>query len=168
MHDEQLQHQKPKYETQHQVCTISNYNTSRLIVELETGGNIRLEDGKPTDVWYSSCVDLVNSRFFQQDFASHGIVDLRVVRVTRIHNRFLRNRFEEKLESLVDTSEPGYKRSLEYLFYGDDPRLPGETLRVAEEGFRYASGGLGSRGSLNSRIDPHPSISGSWVYASTP
>jgi hypothetical protein len=121
------------------VCTISNYNTSRLIVELETGGNIRLEDGKPTDVWYSSCVDLVNSRFFQQDFASHGIADLRVVRVTRIHNRFLRNRFEEKLESLVDTSEPGYKRSLEYLFYGDDPRLPGETLRVAEEGFRYAS-----------------------------
>lgn len=27
-----------------------------------------------------------------------------------------------------------YKRSLEYLFYGEDPRLPGETLRVAEEG----------------------------------
>ena len=49
-----------------QVCSISDYNTSRLIVELETGGNIRLEDGKPSDVWYSSCVDLVNSRFFQQ------------------------------------------------------------------------------------------------------
>ena len=32
-------------------------------VELETGGNIRLEDGKPTDVWHSSCVDLVTSRF---------------------------------------------------------------------------------------------------------
>jgi hypothetical protein len=28
------------------VCSISDYNTSRLIVELETGGNIRLEDGK--------------------------------------------------------------------------------------------------------------------------
>jgi len=89
-------------------------------------------------VWYSSCVDLVNSRFFQHDFTPLGIADLRVIRVTRIHNRFLRNRFEERLESLVDTSEPGYKRSLEYLFYGDDPRLPGETLRVAEEGFRSA------------------------------
>uniref|UniRef100_A0A7S4J9U1 U2A'/phosphoprotein 32 family A C-terminal domain-containing protein n=1 Tax=Guillardia theta TaxID=55529 RepID=A0A7S4J9U1_GUITH len=121
-----------------QVCAISDYNTSRLIVELETGGNIRLEDGKPSDVWYSSCVDLVNSRFFQQDFQSYGVSDLRVVRVTRIHNRFLRNRFEERLEQLVDTSDGSYKRSLEYLFYGQDPRLPGEILRVAEEGFRAA------------------------------
>jgi hypothetical protein len=86
-----------------QVCSISDYNTSRLIVELETGGNIRLEDGKPSDVWYSSCVDLVNSRFFQGDFQPYGISDLKVVRVTRIHNRFLRNRFEERLEGLVDT-----------------------------------------------------------------
>ena len=93
-----------------------------MIVELETGGNIRLEDGKPSDVWYSSCVDLVNSRFFQQDFQSYGVSDLRVVRVTRIHNRFLRNRFEERLEQLVDTSDGSYKRSLEYLFYGQDPR----------------------------------------------
>ena len=119
-----------------QVCSISDYNTSRLIVELETGGNIRLEDGKPSDVWYSSCVDLVNSRFFQGDFQPYGISDLKVVRVTRIHNRFLRNRFEERLEGLVDTSDPSYKRSLEYLFYGQDPRLPGEIMRVAEEGFR--------------------------------
>eukprot|EP00961_Rhodomonas_salina_P152819 2056797-Rhodomonas_salina.2 len=30
-----------------------------------------------------------------------------VTRVTRIHNRFLRNRFEERLEALVDTSDGG-------------------------------------------------------------
>lgn len=30
---------------------ISEHNLSRLIVELETGGNIRLEDGRATDVW---------------------------------------------------------------------------------------------------------------------
>ena len=39
-------------------------------VELETGGNIRLEDGKPSDVWYSSCVDLVNSRFLAAEYGS--------------------------------------------------------------------------------------------------
>jgi hypothetical protein len=44
-----------------------------------------------------------------------------VSRVTRIHNRFLRNRFEERLETLVDVSDPTYKRSLEYLFYGESP-----------------------------------------------
>ena len=46
---------------------------------------------------------------------------VRVTRVTRIHNRHLRNRFEQRLESLVDMSDPAYKRSLEYLFAGDCP-----------------------------------------------
>jgi alpha-mannosidase len=42
-----------------------------------------------------------------------GIADVIITRVTRIHNRFLRNRFEENLEQLVDLSDPSYKRSLE-------------------------------------------------------
>ena len=41
----------------------------RMMVELETGGNIRLEDGKPSDLWHSSCVDLLSSRFFNADYA---------------------------------------------------------------------------------------------------
>lgn len=59
-----------------------------------------------------------------------------MTRVTRIHNRFLRNRFEEKLDQLVDISDNAYKRNLEYLFYGVDPALPGEIHRAMEEGFR--------------------------------
>ena len=31
---------------------------------------------------------------------------------------------------------PAEKRSLEYLFYGQDPLLPGEIMRVAEEVLR--------------------------------
>lgn len=50
-----------------------------------------------------------------------GISGINITRVTRIHNRFLRNRFEEKLEQLVDLSDNSYKRNLEYLFYGVDP-----------------------------------------------
>ena len=46
------------------VLRISESNVSRYILELVTGGNVRLEDGKPSDVWYSSCVDLLQSRFF--------------------------------------------------------------------------------------------------------
>jgi len=117
-----------------------------MLVELETGGNIRLEDGKPSDLWYSSCVDLVKSRFFVQDFQDFGITGLNVVRVTRVHNRFLRNRFEEQLETVVDVQDGSYKRSLEYLFYGDSPSLPGELNRAVEDGFRrpseYAAMGL--------------------------
>jgi hypothetical protein len=37
-------------------------------------GNIRLEEGKPSDLWYSSCVDLVASRFNASDYdASLGV-----------------------------------------------------------------------------------------------
>ena len=99
------------------VCETSQTSICRLMVELETGGNIRLEDGKPSDVWYSSCVDLVSSRFLAADYAHLGIGGLRVSRVTRIHNRCLRNRFEQRLEELVNTADGSYKRSLEYLFF---------------------------------------------------
>jgi hypothetical protein len=106
------------------------------MTELETGGNIRFEEGKPTDKWFSSCVDLVRSRFNPEQMKFFGINGINVTRVTRIHNRFLRNRFEEKLEQLVDLSDNSYKRSLEYLFYGVDPNLPNEIHRAMEEGFR--------------------------------
>ena len=126
---------------------------SRLMVELETGGNIRLEEGRPGDVWFHSCVDLVNSRFFGTDFEPFGIVDIKVNRVTRIHNRYLRNRFEERLDSLVDTKDASYKKSLEYLFYGSDPNLSGEILRVVENGFRSSQ-----EYEVNSFIHPHSHI----------
>ena len=109
------------------------------MTELETGGNIRFEEGKPSDKWYSSCVDLVRSRFNLEHMRAFGVAGINVVRVTRLHNRFLRNRFEEKLEQLIDLSDASYKKSLEYLFYGVDPKLPNEIFRAMEEGFRGAS-----------------------------
>ena len=106
------------------------------MTELETGGNIRFEEGKPSDKWFSSCVDLVRSRFHSEQMKYFGIQGITVTRVTRIHNRFLRNRFEEKLEQLVDLSDNSYKRNLEYLFYGIDPAQTTELHRAMEEGFR--------------------------------
>ena len=116
--------------------TISQDNISKLLVELQTGGNIRLEEGKLTDVWYQSCVDLVRSRFFAADFEPFGIKDVRITKVTRVHNRYLRNRFEDRLDQLVDTSNQAYKKALEYLFYGEDPELHGELTSAIEAGFR--------------------------------
>eukprot|EP00817_Percolomonadidae_sp_ATCC50343_P006469 CAMPEP_0117419046 /NCGR_PEP_ID=MMETSP0758-20121206/704_1 /TAXON_ID=63605 /ORGANISM="Percolomonas cosmopolitus, Strain AE-1 (ATCC 50343)" /LENGTH=1291 /DNA_ID=CAMNT_0005199911 /DNA_START=513 /DNA_END=4388 /DNA_ORIENTATION=- len=115
---------------------ISEHNIRRLMVELETGGNIRLEEGKQSDVWFRSCVDLVKSRFFPSDFEPYGISGLRVNRVTRIHNRFLRNRFENHLESLVDISDQSYKRSLEYLFFSSDQS---NLFSIIEDGFPNSS-----------------------------
>ncbi len=64
----------------------------------------RLEEGKNNEKWYISCVDLIRSRFNSEDMAGFKIQDLEIKRVVRIHNRFLRNKFEEKMESLVDVS----------------------------------------------------------------
>lgn len=75
-------------ETHRLCCEYAN----RIEVELATGGNIRLEDGKPTDLWFASCIDLINSRFFAEDYSHFGITGLKVTRVTRVHNRYLRNR----------------------------------------------------------------------------
>jgi len=55
---------------------------------------------------------------------SLGVQQIHVTRVTRIHNRFLRNLFEDKLESSNDSGQEAgnsIKWSLEYLFYGIDP-----------------------------------------------
>ena len=108
-----------------------------MITELETGGNIRFEEGKPSDKWFTSCDDLVKSRFDKEYMKrKFGIYDLTISRVTRIHNRFLRNKFEEKIEVLMDLTDSIQKKSIEYLFYGCDPVLPNEIYRAIEEGFR--------------------------------
>lgn len=87
------------YEAMRQkIYNLSEQNINRLMTELETGGNIRFEEGRPQDKWFSSCVDLVRSRFNAEHMKQFGIIGINVTRVTRIHNRFLRNRFEEKLE----------------------------------------------------------------------
>lgn len=108
----------------------------KLITELETGGNIRLEEGKPTEKWFVSCAELIKSRFDANDFAPLGIVDINIKRVIRIHNKFLKNKFEEKMEALVDVSNTSTRKLIEYLFYGQDPNAPGEMEHVIEEGFR--------------------------------
>lgn len=68
--------------------------------------------------------------------AKYGISDISIRRVVRIHNKFIRNKFEEKMESLVDVSNQSHKKSLEYLFYGVDPNFQSEIYNVIEEGFR--------------------------------
>ena len=86
---------------------------------------------------------------------------VRVNRITRIHNRFLRHRFESTVREILNKDNNGKdekikdkdkdnsstsgkvpKRMLEYLFYGTPPSLTEQTgqndeiIRVAEDGFR--------------------------------
>ncbi|CAM9402791.1 unnamed protein product, partial [Ectocarpus sp. 12 AP-2014] len=66
---------------------------SELMLEFDTGGNVRFEEGRPGDVWFSSCADLVKSRVITAA-GQRSASGVKVSRVIRIHNRFLKNRFE--------------------------------------------------------------------------
>ncbi|OQR95919.1 hypothetical protein THRCLA_07461 [Thraustotheca clavata] len=94
------------------LALLSEKTISRLFLELNTGGNIRLEDGTESDVWYASCVDLLKSRAFLSDLSSLGIRDLKVTRVTRVNNRFLRNRFQERVDALLSGPEEQLKENV--------------------------------------------------------
>nr|XP_022332451.1 leucine-rich repeat-containing protein 9-like isoform X3 [Crassostrea virginica] len=122
----------------------------RMAIELESGGNVRFEEGNTSDVWFSSCHDLVLSRFCATDYREQGIAGIKIHRILRVHNRMLRKRFDDKLTGIVDNTEgeyfpsnrnTAYKKMLEYLFWTWDPHLPGgvhETTRILEEGFMDA------------------------------
>ena len=57
-----------------QVNNVSESTVQRLLLELETGGNVRFEDGKPTDPWYKSCQELVLSRFCVGDYMVGAVI----------------------------------------------------------------------------------------------
>jgi Leucine-rich repeat (LRR) protein len=112
---------------------------TRLMLELHTGGNIRLEEGKQRDVWYQSCVELMRTRFFASDFEPYSIKEIKVAKVTRIHNRGLRAMFDTTLAEMVDVSDPSYKRALEYLFYAEPVNDDAALNRAIEFGFSTIS-----------------------------
>uniref|UniRef100_A0A8C4GVW8 Leucine rich repeat containing 9 n=1 Tax=Dicentrarchus labrax TaxID=13489 RepID=A0A8C4GVW8_DICLA len=122
-----------------------NYTVQFLLMELESVGNIRLEEGCSTDPWFTSCCDLLLSRFSRSDFKVHGITGIKINRVIRIHNSALRLRFEDKLHTLLASDESAttqnYRRRLEHLFYTADPEKGSEKeeiLCIVEEGFKTA------------------------------
>ena len=93
-----------------QVNSVSEMTVQRLLLELETGGNVRFEDGKPSDPWYKSCHDLVLSRFCVGDyqvysfsFRLHSALSFRELerrRRRRQWERLKRNRFNKKNNNL--------------------------------------------------------------------
>ncbi|XP_044230328.1 leucine-rich repeat-containing protein 9 isoform X3 [Thunnus albacares] len=121
------------------------YTVQFLLMELESVGNIRLEEGCSTDPWFTSCCDLLLSRFSHLDYKIHSITGIRINRVIRIHNSALRLRFEDRLHTLLASEESitfshrNYRRRLEHLFHIADPEKSSEKdniLSILEEGFK--------------------------------
>lgn len=96
--------------------------SKQLCVELESGGNIKFIDGDPSLSWYKSCCNLVNSRYSVTESLREGvsITGIEVKAVTRVENRMLYNRFNEKvkleLDSISVASDSNSKHIFDYLF----------------------------------------------------
>ncbi|KAF3701209.1 Leucine-rich repeat-containing protein 9 [Channa argus] len=130
-----------------QATNMMEYTVQFLLMELESVGNIRLEEGCSTDPWFTSCRDLLLSRFSHSDHKRHGITGIKIDRVIRIHNSALRLRFEDKLHGLLASEESAtishrtYRRWLEHLFYIADSENNSERddiLSIVETGFKTA------------------------------
>uniref|UniRef100_UPI0037E8E735 leucine-rich repeat-containing protein 9 n=1 Tax=Semicossyphus pulcher TaxID=241346 RepID=UPI0037E8E735 len=129
-----------------QATYMMEYTVQFLLMELESVGNIRLEEGCSTDPWFASCCDLLLSRFSPSDFKVHSVTGIKINKVIRIHNSALRLRFEDKFHNLLASEESAnfsqnYRRRLEHLFYVADPEDNNEKeeiLCILEEGFKTA------------------------------
>ncbi|XP_041669217.1 leucine-rich repeat-containing protein 9 [Cheilinus undulatus] len=128
-----------------QATIMMEYSIQFLLMELESVGNIRLEEGCSIDPWFTSCCNLLLSRFSHSDFKVYSITDLKINKVIRIHNSALRLRFEDRFHSLLTTEESAnfslknYRRRLEHLFYAVDPeenKEKEEILCILEGGFQ--------------------------------
>ncbi|XP_056283145.1 leucine-rich repeat-containing protein 9 isoform X3 [Pseudoliparis swirei] len=126
-----------------QATNMMEYTVQFLLMELESVGNIRLEEGCSKDPWFTSCCDLLHSRFSHSDFKVRNIAGIKINRVIRIHNSALRLRFEDKLHTLLASKESAshrnYRRRLEHLFSIADPEKNSEMediLCILEEGFK--------------------------------
>ena len=125
-----------------EACKIIEADTEQRcqfwMVELNSGGNVKLIQCDYSHPAFNSCSELVHSRFSVADVESLGINGLEVTEVTRVENRLLFNRyvsnqlnclttipirFNDKLKSILDkepyssmTSTQLYKKMVDYLF----------------------------------------------------
>lgn len=65
-----------------------------------------------------------------------NIIGIKVRRVIRIQNFFLKSLFEKKLDFMTENFSETHKKKLEFMFFGIDPLFPKEIKRIVESGFR--------------------------------
>jgi len=107
------------------VRCIADESIGHLVLELETGGNIRLVEGTAADSWFTFC-----SEFLQQHLVGKSA---RVSRALKIHNRFLKNRLNNRVQDIIDMSGKS-SDEWEYMLYFDD-ELASNINDISQYGF---------------------------------
>ena len=64
-----------------------------MLLELETGGNLRFEDEQKNDPWVSECENLVKM-FIKPIASKHSPRTIHVHRISKLHNRHIKLNFD--------------------------------------------------------------------------
>ncbi|KAH6567544.1 hypothetical protein BASA62_006015 [Batrachochytrium salamandrivorans] len=101
----------------------------KLLLELETGGNVRFEEEEKNALWVSECENLVKM-FIKRGASKNSPRAIQIHRISRLHNRHMKLRFSETYERLGDLETPlplcvqGYQSN------------PDDAFSVIEHGFQ--------------------------------
>jgi hypothetical protein len=116
-----------------QIQRAAHTYSEMFMLELNTGGNVRVEDGNPRSPWWSTCSELLHSSLTADDAERLDLqLSLDIRRVARIHNRACRSRFEHAMCTQVPQSRSETQR----VFWVEPDHLPDELNRVVQSGFR--------------------------------
>ncbi|KAJ3012251.1 UNVERIFIED_CONTAM: Leucine-rich repeat-containing protein 9 [Siphonaria sp. JEL0065] len=112
-----------------QITQQSDMAIRKLLIELETGGNVRFEDDQTNDSWFEICESLVKSMILRSNHASEN-KRIQIHRISKLHNRYLKNTFEANVKTMT---EPLH--SLEYICFQGAEGVSEDIFQSVEHGF---------------------------------
>ena len=101
----------------------------KLLLELETGGNVRFEDEQKDEPWVKECEGLVKT-FIKRKLASNSPKSVQIHRLSKLHNRNLKLLIETKLGSKMQ--QQNYSFHLCWKFNQSEM----DAFEILEHGFR--------------------------------
>jgi protein phosphatase 1 regulatory subunit 7 len=124
----------------------------KLLLELETGGNIRFETGGCNTAWMSSCENVVRKlvdRGVEGKYLKANGSAVRIHRMSLVHNRHLKTTFDEYCNGFGRTpgarytdEPPSEEEAFEYLLFLPKHGEDLDVFDIVENGFEsFYSGG---------------------------
>ena len=83
-----------------QILNQSDMAIRKLLLELETGGNIRFEDEQKEDAWVADCEALVKM-FIKRAASKTSPRTIQIHRISRLHNRHMKLKFEVHIKIML-------------------------------------------------------------------
>ena len=105
----------------------SNGAVRTLLMELETGGNARFEDEQKSSNWIGHCEKQIK-KFIKRAASKESPKTIQIHRISRLHNRGLKLKFDERTEKLADKTSG-------YLCYTTNKHNDDDVFRIVESGF---------------------------------